>query len=86
MSSSNCCFLTCVQISQEAGQVGFTLCIIPCPWNSPSKDTGVGSHFILQGIFWTPVSNLGILHCRQIVYNLGPQGSPFTSQNGTYWG
>ena len=23
MSSSNCCFLTCIQISQEAGQVGF---------------------------------------------------------------
>ena len=23
MSSSNCCFLTCIQISQEAGQVGW---------------------------------------------------------------
>ena len=23
MSSSNCCFLTCIQVSQEAGQVGF---------------------------------------------------------------
>ena len=23
MSSSNCCFLTCIQVSQEAGQVNF---------------------------------------------------------------
>ena len=23
MSSSNCCFLTCIRISQEAGQVGW---------------------------------------------------------------
>ena len=23
MSSSNCCFLTCIQVSQEAGQVGW---------------------------------------------------------------
>ena len=25
MSSSNCCFLTCIQISQEAGQVVWSL-------------------------------------------------------------
>ena len=24
-----------------------------CPWNSPSKNTGVGNHFLLQGIFTT---------------------------------
>ena len=24
-----------------------------CPWNSPGKNTGVGSHFLLQGIFPT---------------------------------
>jgi len=23
------------------------------PWNSPTKDTRVGSHSLLQGIFWT---------------------------------
>ena len=22
-----------------------------CPWNSPGKNTGVGSHFLLQGMF-----------------------------------
>ena len=25
-----------------------------CPWNSPGKDTGMGYHFLLQGIFPEP--------------------------------
>ena len=29
-----------------------------CPWDSPSKNTGVDSHFLLQGIFQTQGSNL----------------------------
>ena len=24
-----------------------------CPWGSPGKNTGVGCHFLLQGMFWT---------------------------------
>ena len=23
-----------------------------CPWDTPGKNTGVGCHFLLQGIFW----------------------------------
>ena len=38
-----------------------------CPWNFPGKDTGVGCHFLLQEIFPTQGSNLGLLHCRQIL-------------------
>ena len=30
----------------------------------PGKDTGVGRHFLLQGILPTRESNLGLLHCR----------------------
>ena len=48
----------------------------PCPWDSPGKNTGVGCHFLLQGIFPTQGSNLGLLHCRQILYQLSPQGKP----------
>ena len=148
ISSSNCCFLTCIQISQEAGQVvwyyhlfekfpqfvvihtvkGFAIvnkaeidvflelsCFFDdptdvhnlisdstafsksslnmevkvliarkvcfsfsvvsdslqprgqlsrllCPWNSLGKYTGVGCHFLLQGIFPTQGLNLGLLH------------------------
>ena len=47
-----------------------------CPWNSPDKNTGVGSHSLLQRIFLTQGSNLGLLHCRQILYSLSHQGSP----------
>ena len=43
-----------------------------CPWNFPGKNTGVGCHFLLQGIFLTQGSNLHllyILHCRQVLYH-----------------
>ena len=42
-----------------------------CPWNFPGKNTGVGCHFLLQGIFLTQRSNLGLLHCRWIFYYWG---------------
>ena len=44
-------------------------------WNSPGKDTGVGCYFLLQGIFPTQGSNMGLLHCRQILYLLNYKGS-----------
>ena len=47
-----------------------------CPWDSPGKNTGVGCHFLLQGIFPTQGSNPSVLDCRQILYHLGHQGSP----------
>ena len=40
------------------------------PWDSPGKNTGVGSHSLLQGIFPTQGLNAGLLHCRQILYCL----------------
>ena len=47
------------------------------PWNFPDKSTGVGCHFLLQGIFPTQGSNPGLLHCRQTLYHLSHQGSHF---------
>ena len=35
-----------------------------CPWNSPGKNTGVGCHFLLQGILPTQELNPSFLHCR----------------------
>jgi len=32
-----------------------------CPWDSPGKNTAVGCHFLLQGIFLTQGSNLCLL-------------------------
>ena len=34
------------------------------PRDSPGKNTGVGCHFLLQGIFPTQGLNPGLLHCR----------------------
>ena len=42
----------------------------PRPWDSPGKNTGVGCHFLLQGIFPTQGSNPGLLHFRQTLYCL----------------
>ena len=39
------------------------------------KNTGVGSLLLLQWIFSTQESNWGLLHCRQILYQLSYQGS-----------
>ena len=47
------------------------------PWDFPGKSAGVDCHFLLQGIFPTQGSNLGLLHCRQTLYHLSHQGSPF---------
>ena len=33
-----------------------------CPWDSPGKNTGMGCHALLQGIFWTQGSNPSLLH------------------------
>ena len=44
--------------------------------DSPGKNTGVGCHAFLQGIFPTQGSNPGLSHCRQILYCLSHQGSP----------
>ena len=52
--------------------------------DSPGKNTGVGCHALLQGIFLTQGSNLGLLHCRWILYGLSHLRSPIheeTKQN-----
>ena len=46
-----------------------------CPWDFPGKNTGVGSHFLLQEIFPTQGLNPGLPHCRQTLYHLSHQGS-----------
>ena len=47
-----------------------------CPWDSPGKKPGVGSHFLLQGIFLIQGLNVDLPHCRQFLYHLSHQGNP----------
>ena len=53
--------------------------------HSAGKNTGVGHDALLQGFFPTQGSNLGLPHCRQILYCLTHQGSPvFIMVNGYF--
>ena len=47
-----------------------------CPWDLSGKNTGVGSHSLVQRIFPTRRSKRGLLDCRQILDHLSHQGSP----------
>ena len=49
-----------------------------CPWDFPGKNTGVGCHFLLQRIFPTQGSNLGLLCCRWVLYQSESLGKPRT--------
>ena len=55
---------------------------LPAEPQGKPKNTGVGSLSLLQGIFPTQESNRGLLHCRQILYQLSYQGSPVTNLDG----
>ena len=49
----------------------------------PGKNTRVGRHALLQGIFLTQESNPGLPHCRQILYCLTTRESPgYVSEDG----
>ena len=43
--------------------------------DSPRKNTGVGCHFLLQGIFPNQGMYWGLLHCKWILYALSHEGS-----------
>ena len=53
----------------------------PMDCSQPSSSV----HEILQGIFLTQGSNLGLLHCRQILYYLSRQGNPATHSSILTW-
>ena len=47
-----------------------------CPWNSPDKNTIVGCHFLLQGIFLTQGANPSLLHWQMASLPLVLPGKP----------
>ena len=59
-------------VSSSLRPHGLQLARLLCPWDAPGKNTGVGS-YSLQEIFHTWGLNLSLLHCRKILYHLGPQ-------------
>ena len=58
-----------------------------CPWDFPGKDTGVGCHFLLQGICLTQGSNSSLLHFLHWQVDSLPLSnleSPFSSAFSTH--
>ena len=77
--SQDMCMCVCVSHSVMSNYLrphGLQPAMPFCPQNFPNKNTGVGFHFLLQGIFPTQGLNSCLLHCSQILYHLSYQGSP----------
>ena len=64
----------CSVISHSLGMHG-----LYSPWNSPCQNAGVGSDYLLQGIFATQGLDPDLPHCRWILYQLSYEGSPTCS-------
>ena len=60
-------------LQKEVKVKGTQSCLTLC---NPGQNSGVGSLSLLQGIFPTQGSNLGLPHGRQILYQLSHKGSP----------
>ena len=54
------------------------------PWNSPGKNSGVGSLCVLQGIFPTEGLNPGLPNFRWILYQTSHKGSPRILEAGSF--
>ena len=65
--------LSCVQLFATPWTVAHQLL---CPWGFPGKNTGVGFHVLLQGIFLIQRSNPCLLHWQVDFLPLDHQGSP----------
>ena len=55
------------------------------PWYSPGQNTRGKSHSLLRGIFPIQESNQGLLHWRQILYQLSSQGSLISEGKWKNW-
>ena len=66
------CWVTLV-VSKSLWPHGLQTARLLCPWGFPGKNTGVGSHSLLQGIFPTQGLNPGLTQCRRIFYCLSYQ-------------
>ena len=90
----------CMCTAQCAGDYLLCLCARLCPIlcnpmdhsspgssvheDFPGKNTGVGCHALLQGIFPTQGSNPGLLHCRWILYPLSHHRHPRIPERVSY--
>ena len=56
------CVLSCSVVSDSSATPRTAARQFLCPWNFLGKNTGMGCHFLLQGIFLTQRLNLSFLY------------------------
>ena len=67
-----CAMLSCSVMSNSLQPRGMYPARLLCPWVSPGKNTEVGCHALLKGIFPTQRQKLHfpwLLHCRPFLYH-----------------
>ena len=83
-------FFCCHWVSESCKVVSDSLWThgLYSPWNSPGYSNAVGTLSLLQGLFPTQGSNLGLLHCRRVLYQLNQIGvvSKKSVPNWRSWG
>ena len=82
------CVYVCSIISDSLWSHGLWPTRLLCPWNFPGKNTGVGCHVPLQGIFltrdWTHVFCVSCTG-RQILYHWATTESLYSSYSFFIW-
>ena len=66
----------CSIVSDSSWRYGLSPARLLCPWDSPGKNTGVGCHFLLPGIFLAQGWNPHLLYWQANSLPLSHQGSP----------
>ena len=61
-------------VSDSLRRYGLVSTSLLCPWDSPGKNTGVGCHALLQGIFPTQGLNPCLLHWQKDSLPMSHQG------------
>ena len=83
MPTSICLYLLALPVASDSLRPhGLLPARLLCPWDYPGKNTRVGCHFLLQGIFLTQVPNLHLcclLHWQAGSLPLSHLGSPCTN-------
>ena len=76
-TDKQCCYCLVASIMSDSVQAyGLQPTRLFCTWDSPDKSTRASCHALLQGIFPIQGSNLGLLHCRQILYHRATREAP----------
>ena len=61
--------VSCSVVSDFLRPHGLQPARLPCPWSSPSKNTGVGCHSLSRRIFQIQRLNPGLPHCANLPPN-----------------